>query len=202
MKKIFKATFLHTLAMLPLAAFCLHGQAIAEPKNTASRYEGQSLCDAGDDIYTSCPTHTGKILSICGTTKQAPNIMYVVYGTPKNISLTSPKVGTLPLRIIFLKPGKIFYFTENGKQHIAYAVYADSDDDMPLEGNGLITQRSSDHQITNRDFCVKETIFTNDRARLNDYQDREEKDPSHISKASTLISPSIEHTFYEHMHPR
>ena len=93
----------------------------------------------------------------------------------------------------------IFYFTENGKQHIAYT---DSNDDMPLEGNGLITRNTSDHQITGRDFCVKETIFTQNSTRLNDYQDREEKDPLHISKPSDLISPSIEHSFYDHMHPR
>ena len=202
MKKVFRTTFLHTLAVLPLAAFCLHGQAIAEPKNTASKYEGQSLCDAGDDIDRSCFTHAGKILSICGTTKQTLNIMYMVYGTPEHISISSPRTGEFPLRIASSDLERVFYFTENGKKHFAYIVYDDADDGMPLTGDGLITQDTSNHNIDDYDFCTMESIFTKNQTTLNKYKNREQKDKFHISDLNDVVTQEVKYMFYAHMHPR
>ena len=202
MKTIFRTTLLHTLAMLPLTAFCLHGQADAnETTKSAGKYEGASLCDAGDEVYNSCITNTGKNLSIC-TTKQNPATAYIVYGTPENISLASPKTGEFPLKYISLKPGHVFYFTENGKQHIAYMVYEDTDDGKgrPLEGDGLITRDASNHQIISRDFCVKETLATSEFNRITDYTDREDKDTLHISDINKIMTPELQKTLYDHFH--
>ena len=201
MKKIFRTTLLRSLVMLPLTAFCLHGQAYAD--NTAkssSKYEGSSLCDAGDEIYNSCTTNTGKTLSIC-TTKQNPTITYIVYGTPENISISSPKTGEFPLQYIALKAGHVFYFTENGQQHIAYMVFDNSNKlARPLEGDGLITRNAADHHIISHNFCAKEIESTDNFDRTRNYQNREKKYSLHISDINKIMTPELQKTLYDHFH--
>ena len=193
MKTIFRTTLLHTLAMLPLTAFCLHDQANAD----ASKYEGQSLCKVGDEIEATCTTNTGKTMSICGTMEQKPYIMYAVYGTPENIFVSSPKTGEFPLKYTKIEQGELYYFIENGEQYLAY-IFADAGPDDAMDGGGFVTRNISDHKVISHDFCKSEVTFSNDITKISDYIEREEKSPSHISDMNSFVPRDLIIEMYTH----
>ena len=179
MKNSFRIIFLRSLTILPMAAFCLHGQAYADDtaaKNT-SKYEGQSLCDAGDEIYLSCPTRAGKIISSCGTTKQKPGLMYLVYGTPEKIDVSSPRTGEFPLkRSQISMAGAAWYFSENGKYYIQYAILGLS---SSFAREGFIILNSYNHKVMAHDLCKTHFKVSSRVDNSNKYIDRQYKSPSH-----------------------
>ena len=211
MNKSFKINFLRFFVLLFLAAFYLSGQSGANTGNDTAKYEGQTLCDAGDDVDMSCTTNTGKNLSVCGARKQNPYIMYMVYGSNGDINLTSPRSGKFPLRQITLpedlpkEMGGTYYFEKDGKRYFIYSIF-----DYPFseyrssEGHGLITEDMSGNKITGYDFCKKNVEHKESddaRSRIIDYTNREEKDVSHVDDYNKLISQSVDKKMHENFYP-
>ena len=178
MKNSFKTTFLHSLTLLLLAAFCLHGQAYADDTaRSSSKYEGTSLCDAGDEIYQACTTQSGKTLSICSTTKQKSNIMYLVYGTPGRILVSSPKIGDLPLKYSHMGMADYsFYFTDNENYYIQYET---SDVRDSFDQSGFIIEDKSDHKVIINDMCKNDLNISKIYNNSNNYIDRQRKSSSY-----------------------
>lgn len=205
MKKNFKANMLRFLFLLPLAAFYLSGQSGAETGNNGGRYEGQTLCDAGDDVESSCTTHTGKNLSVCGSRKKNPYIMYMVYGSHDDVIVSSPKEGEFPLKHIFTEDDNIVYFFKKGGiSYISYAVFDDSDPENELEGVGFMAINSY-NKIVSHDFCVSDVKYKSDNRndkmnRIRDYGHREEKSPFHISHERSVFSEEAERIMYDHLY--
>ena len=210
MKKNFKANMLRFLVLLPMAAFCLSGQSGADTGSNTGKYEGQTLCDAGDDVESSCTTHVGKNLSICGARKQNPYVMYMVYGTPEKIKVSSPREGEFPLRLAstggeFPKEmGLIFYFTENGKEYLAYSVSDDHDSQNGMEGQGLIVRNVRDHRIIDHDFCVEDVKSKDEKdaeERIANYLIREHNYRKNRKVDQLFMNESLGTEMYSHLYP-
>lgn len=205
MKKNSKASLLRLLGLFLVVVFYLSGQVSAEGSNNTSKYKDQTLCDVGDDVQFSCTTHTGKNLSVCGARQQNPYIPYMVYGTPGDISLTSPRNEKFPLKYTLLsgelpkEMGDIYRFNGNGRQYIIYSVYEEPD----AEGHGLIIREISNHKIISRDFCVENVKYKENEGggeRMNSYLDRENKDKSHVDDIRRIISESVEDGMHRNLY--
>lgn len=207
MNKSFKINFLRFFVLLFLAAFYLSGQSGANTGNDSGKYEGQTLCDAGDDVENSCTTHTGKNLSVCGSRKKNPYIMYMVYGSRDDIIVSSPKEGRFPLKYIFTEDDNLVYFFKNGEiNYISYAVFDDSDPENELKGVGFISINSQNNRIVSHDFCVSDVQYKSkdengEMNRIRDYGRRERKSPSHMSYERSVFSREAERIMYRHLYP-
>lgn len=202
MKKKSKANLLRLLGLFPVAAFYLSGHVSAETAKNSGRYKDQTLCDAGDDVEFSCTTHTGRNLSVCGARQQNPYILYMVYGTPGDISVTSPRNEKFPLKGTLLSGdlpkdlGNIYRFNGNGRQYIIYSVdevYPEPEPEMV--GHGLIVRNISNHKIISRDFCIENVKYKENEGEVErsiSYFDRERKDKSHVDDIRKIISESVE----------
>ena len=207
MKKNFKANMLRFLVLLPMAAFCLSGQSGADTGSNTGKYEGQTLCDAGDDVEISCTTHTGKNLSVCGSRKKNSYIMYMVYGSHDNVIVSSPQEGNFPLKHIFTEDDNIIYFFKRGEiNYISYMVFDDSDPENEMKGKGFMAVNSHNSKIVSHDFCVSDVQYKskneNDAMnRITDYENREKKSSFHISNERSVFSREAEKIMYSHLYP-
>ncbi|WP_182041372.1 hypothetical protein [Bombella mellum] len=208
MKKNFKANMLRFLVLFPMAAIYLSGQSGADTGSSTGKYEGQTLCDAGDDVELSCTTQAGRNLSICGAKKQNPYVMYIAYGTPGNVSITSPRSGVFPLRYVstgeFPKEmGLIRFFNKDKDQYLAYSVSDYSDPDNVLHGYGLIIRNVGDHEIVSHDFCLKDVGQKDSKGseeRISNYSVKESKYRHRIDERG-FLDEHLNHIMYEHLYP-
>ena len=205
MNKSFKINFLRFFVLLFLAAFYLSGQSGANTGNDSGKFAGQTLCDAGDDVENSCTTHTGKNLSVCGSRKKNPYIMYMVYGSHDNVIVSSPREGKFPLKHLYVDNEIFYFFKKDGVNYISYAVFDDSDPENELKGVGFMTINSY-NKIVSHDFCVSDVQYKskdeNDGMnRILDYGDREEKSPLHVFHEQSVFSREAERVMYGHLYP-
>ena len=173
--------------LLPLAAFCLHGQTYAnDTAKSSSRYEGTSLCDAGDEIFSSCPTEKGKIISICGTAHKTPFVLYMIYGTKDKKIVSSPRKGKFPLSFDQIESyGSALHFSENGKQYIVYRTTGLRGD---FEKRGFIERTVPD--ISTKEY----SIIDDDVCKINPVTSKNIlKSENYIVKARTSSTDNFDY---------
>ena len=173
LKDVIMAVSRYILAFPLIITLSLYEQTYA---NT-SKYEGMSLCNAGDEIYQACTTQSGKILSVCGTTGQNSGLMYLVYGTSEKILVSSPKTGEFPLKYSHMGMADYsFYFTDNGKYYIQYEA---SDVRGPFDQSGFIIENKPDHKVIIHDLCKSDLKTSEKYQNSNSYINRQRKIPSY-----------------------